>query len=251
MRNLPYATEKETSYENFIAKCPLCGYRNIFNRVTDLEDCSPIDFRTVSCFNDTCKQPFNINGDSASSAYRTLLLDCYQLLKLKQYMNCILTVTQAYEVFFSLFLRVELLYKPFAQIEDLTTEDFNTLSGKLEKKVKSYAFHAMRNLFIQQLIDSKKPRNLKEIKDAIGKLEGKLSKPNTSSIEAIKDKQLAVKVKALLAVSVGNLRNRVVHKQAYRPSKEEAENAIKEARSLLFPLSTQLNLYDDINWYMR
>jgi ribosomal protein L32 len=36
MSDVPYATEKDASYENFMAKCPSCGYTNIFNRVTDL-----------------------------------------------------------------------------------------------------------------------------------------------------------------------------------------------------------------------
>jgi hypothetical protein len=39
MKEIPYATEKECTYENFIARCPLCGFRNIFNRVTDLQEC--------------------------------------------------------------------------------------------------------------------------------------------------------------------------------------------------------------------
>jgi len=42
-----------------------------------------------------------------------------------------------------------------------------------------------------------------------------------------------------------------VHKQAYRPTREETEAALEEARSVLFPLTSRLGLYDDINWYLK
>jgi hypothetical protein len=118
MTEIPYATEKECTYENFIARCPLCGFRNIFNRVTDLQDTEPIRFREVVCLNDRCKQKFNINGDLVSPAFRMLVFDCYPLKEEKKYSYCILNLAQAYEVFFSLYLRVELLFRPFSQDPD-------------------------------------------------------------------------------------------------------------------------------------
>jgi hypothetical protein len=55
---------------------------------------------------------------------------------------------------------------------------------------------------------------------------------------------------ALKTTGINTLRNRIVHKQAYRPTREEAQLALEETGSLLFPLSHHLELYDDINWYM-
>ena len=36
----------------------------------------------------------------------------------------------------------------------------------------------------------------------------------------------------------------------YRPKRDEAENALQEARSILFPLTWRLNLHDDVNLYL-
>jgi hypothetical protein len=96
MSEVPYAERKRTSYENFVAQCPWCGHESIFNRATDLKELSPIAFRTVSCLSLVCGKPFNINGDSVNSAHEMLVFDRYELLQLKHYMNCILTLTQAY-----------------------------------------------------------------------------------------------------------------------------------------------------------
>lgn len=250
VNEIPYAIEKQTSYENFVAKCPWCEQKNIFNRVTDLKDFRPITFRTVSCLHETCGKSFHINGDSASSAHQMLILDCYKLLKSKHYMHCVLTTTQAYEVFFSLFLRVELLYKPFAQDEKDNLEEFDRLSSKLADKLQRHTFKKMRALFITTIIDGRQPKNLREAEEEIERLEKNPKTPEATDIEALDDEQLVEKLQALLNTRISDLRNMVVHKQAYRPSMQEAKEALEEARALLFPLTQKLDLYDDINWYM-
>lgn len=251
MSVIPYAERKRTSYENFVAQCPWCGQESIFNRATDLKDLSPIAFRTVSCLNPACGKPFNINGDSVNSAHEMLVFDCYELLQLKHYMNCILTLAQAYEVFFSLFLRVELLYKPFARDIRKDISRLNRLAEQLNEKVKEYTFARMRALFLRQLIAGLRPANLAEAEAAIAGLEDRPSDPKDTELEALSDRQLVDLLKALKSTTINILRNRVVHKQAYRPTREEAEAALEEARSLLFPLTSRLGLYDEINWYMR
>ena len=80
-----YAEEKDNDYENFYATCPYCGFRNIFNRVTDLATTAPISFMTIRCLNDECGQNFNINGDTSNAAYEMLIYDCYELIKKKKY----------------------------------------------------------------------------------------------------------------------------------------------------------------------
>jgi hypothetical protein len=54
-----------------------------------------------------------------------------------------------------------------------------------------------------------------------------------------------------MATNIHGLRNSVVHKQAYRPTYEEARRALDEARDILFPLGLRLELRDDPNWYQR
>lgn len=114
MEDFKTATKKSHNYENFIAECPYCSQRNIFNRRDDLQDFSPITGRLVICLNKECRKKFYIGGDLSQTAYGYLLYDCHELLQEKRYMYCILNITQAYEVFFSTYLQIEILYKSFA-----------------------------------------------------------------------------------------------------------------------------------------
>ena len=166
-------------------------------------------------------------------------------------MNCILTLAQAYEVFFSLFLRVELLYKPLARDIGKDINHLNRLAEQFSEKVKGHTFAPMRALFLQQFIAGPRPANLAEAEAAIAGLEDNPSEPKDTELESLSDRQLVDFLKSLKSTTINTLRNRVVHKQAYRPTREEAEAALEEARSLLFPLTSRLDLHDEINWYMR
>jgi hypothetical protein len=250
MNEIPYAEKKRTSYENFVAECPWCGNESIFNRATDLKDLSPIAFRTVACLNPECGKPFNINGDSVNSAHETLVFDCYELLQLKHYMNCILTQAQAYEVFFNLFFRIELLYKPFATDPDKDMDRLNGLAEQLAKKVENHTFGPMRALFLHQLVSGSAPKTLDESEMAIAALNDRPKDPRDIEFDSLSDTELAGILKTLKATKINKLRNQVVHKRAYRPTREEAESALEETRSIIFPLTQRLGLYDDINWYM-
>src|SRR3989304_5727251 len=166
MEEILYSKKTNPTYENFIAICPYCDFKNIFNRATDLKDSNPIGFKTVKCLSEKCEKSFNINGDLVSPAYQMLIFDCYDLLKEKKYSYCILNLAQAFEVFFSLYLRIKLIYKPFAIqrgktrgnelneiIKNLTTEPENNLienisDKKLEPlliKLKNSKIHELRN----------------------------------------------------------------------------------------------------------
>lgn len=251
MNEIPYAEKKRTSYENFAAQCPWCGKESNFNRATDLKDLSPIDFRTVLCLSPSCRKLFNINGDSVNSAHEMLVFDCYELLQLKHYMNCILTLAQAYEVFFSLFLQAELLYKPFAADPDKDINQLNRIAEQLAEKVADHAFGGMRALFLRQFVSAASPKSLVEAEAAIEALEDRPNEPADAELESLPDERLVVLLKAVKRTTLHRLRNQVVHKRAYRPTRDEAEAALQETRSVLFPLSQRLRLYDDINWYMR
>jgi hypothetical protein len=121
MATTPYARSHRASYENFTAECPWCGQESIFNRATDLEDLRPIAFRTVSCLNLRCGELFNINGDSVNSRHEMLIFDCHDLLEQKHYMNCILILAQAHEVFFSLFCASSYCTSPSRRIPTPTS----------------------------------------------------------------------------------------------------------------------------------
>lgn len=248
-RAIPYANRTWTSYENFEAQCPRCEQKSTFNRATDLKDLNPIDFRTVFCLNAGCRKPFNINNDSINPRHQMLVLDCSELLERKRYMNCILNVAQAYEMFFGLFLRVQLLYKPWARDTERDSAHLNRLADKLRDKIKEYTFARMRALFLRQLIADPKPANLTEAETAVASLDP--SEPKDAEIEALADKNLVALLKRVKRTGINTLRNQVVHKEAYRPPRKEAEEALDEARLLLFQLTRRLDLADDINHYRR
>ena len=113
MKDIPFVRIERVSYENINATCPCCGYKCIFNRISDLCTTDPIGSREVHCLNKECDKLFRIGGDSANERHEMLIFDCYELLDRKQYMHCILNLATAYEMFFSLFLRVKLVHKPF------------------------------------------------------------------------------------------------------------------------------------------
>lgn len=251
MSEIPVVRIKQASYENIVAECPWCCRENIFNRASDLHTFEPIAGRDVSCQSVNCGKSFRIVGDSVNNPHEMLILDCYELLERKHYMNCILTLAQAYEVFFSLFLRVELLYKPFARDKGKDVNHLNRLAERLSEKVKRHSFVPMRALFLRQIIAEPRPANLAEAEAVISELEDCPSDPKDAELEALGDEQLVALLKAVKSTTINTLRNQVVHRQAYRPTREEAEAALKEARSLLFPLTSRLGLYHDINWYMK
>ncbi len=251
MSDIPVAKGKRASYENFVAECPCCGKESIFNRASDLGTFEPIAGRGVSCLSQDCGKPFRIVGDSVNSAHEMLVFDCHELVQQKHYMNSILTLAQAYEVFFSLFHRVELLFRPFSADPSRDVDTLSRLSKKLEKKVRKHTFVPLRALFLRRILAGKRPANLREAEAAIKALPDHPKEPSLRELDAIPDDRLRKLAKTLKQTTIHELRNQVVHKAAYRPTRKEAESALKETRAILLPLTRQLRLHDYLSWYMR
>ncbi len=250
MPDIPYATETETSYENFVAICPICGFRNIFNRVSDLKEVEPIAFKQVAC--EDCGKPFNINNDSINAAYEMLVYDCYNLMKEKHYCYCILNLAQAYEVFFSHYLRVELLYKPYWRSEDRNLDQLNRVSNLLFETIKNYTFAPLRSICINWVLSSRTVATLDESESLLNELNDLVGEPPDEKIADLKDKPLSELLLSLKKTKIGELRNQVVHKIAYRPTVEKVEASLEETRSILFPLASHLKVQaEDINSYVQ
>lgn len=249
MSDILVASKTRTSYENFVAECPWCNKENIFNRASDLRTFKPIEGRDVSCQSTNCRKPFRIAGDEINNPHEMLIFDCYELLAQKHYMNCILSLAQAYEVFFSLFLRVELVYKPFGALPGQKVSDLNRLSEKLQNKIKKHTFTDMRALFLKHMVNGSPPKNLTEAAAVVAKFPKHPQTPNDADIESLSDAKLVRLLKALRTTNIHTLRNCVVHKRAYRPTGDEVDAALKKTRSILFPLTRHLQLHDDVNWY--
>ena len=165
---IPYSRQMETSYENFIADCPNCGVRNIFNRASDLRTFQPIGFRAVTC--QACKGLFNINNDAINAAHEMLLLGCFAFIERKEYMQCVLNVAQAYEVFFSHFMHVQLIYRAYAHDGNHDLSRLNCLNEQLYKRVHRRTFVDMRHLVLRLVIDGVAPTSLADAENAIAAL---------------------------------------------------------------------------------
>ena len=244
------ARKKRTSYENFVAECPSCGVESIFNRASDLSSFEPIAGRDVACLNVACGTPFRIVGDSINNPHEMLINDCYELIEQKHYMNCILSLTTAYEMFFSLFFQVELLYKPFAADPNHDLNEMNRLNEVLQKKIKKHAFDPMRALFLRHMVIGRSPKNFVDSANMIANLPTSPKCAKTADIESLCDTKLVPLLMAIKDANINTLRNRIVHKQAYRPKREEAELALKNTKDILVPLQDYFQLHDDINCYM-
>lgn len=254
MEQILYARETEKSYENFKATCPHCNHRNIYNRITDLKTTEAIDYAEVACFNETCNKSFAINGDLISPAFQMLIYDCYELKSQKHYAYCILNLAQAFEVFFSLYLQVQLIYKPLAIEEKTQSVDnirLNELAKQLYDSIKNYAFIKLRNIFLNLLIENKTPITLDEAEKLILTLDSLTNIPSDQDLQKISDTRLLGLLQALKNSTIHEIRNRVVHKRAYRPTLDEVDSAIKETGDILFLLAHYLEIdSDDINHYV-
>jgi hypothetical protein len=250
VNGIPVARGTRTSYENFAAECPWCDKESVFNRASDLGTFKPILGRDVSCLSLDCGRPFRIMGDVVNNAHEMLVFDCYELLESKHYMNCILSLAQAYEVFFSLFFRVELLYRPFASDSGHRLDDLNRLHQALLDQTRRYTFTPMRTLFLRHMVAGHSPRDLGEAATMVSALSSIQGDPSDCMIDGLADAKLVPLLQAVKTTRINEMRNDVVHKQAYRPNAKEALDHLEEARSVLFPLTDLLDLHDDINWYI-
>lgn len=263
MRPVEQGKDLRATYENVIVRCPSCGRENIFNRASDLKGVAePIVYAEVSCLFPACAESFYLTGDVCNPAYEMLIFDCYELLERKHYSYCILNLAQAFEVFFSQYLRVELLYKPFGsdlQRNRADIADLNRLMQLLYKRVKCFAFVGMRYLFFHQVLQPTRPSSLREAEGVINTLTlPRKRKPVLPSDDAItgatifSNKQVPEILLRLKRCNVPELRNNVVHKSAYRPTLDEVNDALKETREILFPLGQLLDVrIDDVNRYLR
>ena len=235
---IPYAKDKDMNYENFIATCPHCGFQNIFNRVSDLETVEPIGFKQVICLNSSCKKQFNINGDLVSENYAYLIMDCYDLLKNKRYMYCILNLCQACEMFFVRAIEVKLIYQPFKdKVLPDDCDQLNDLCKKLHTKIKDYPFKSLQRVFFDLYLNDKVFQSLKSIEDYINTIDCRKNKtPQDAEIDLypnIKARELFKKMKL---TKINELRNHVVHKYGYRPDKLLVERNLENIREVIFGL---------------
>ena len=249
---IPAVRISYANYENVTVDCPLCGYKCIFNRASDIGTFEPIWGKDIQCLREICQKSFRIVGDTANERHEILIFDCHQLFERKQYMYCILNLTMAYEMFFSLFLRVRLLYKPFiADPNPKRSENLhrmNILSRKLDRKTRRWAFDSMRKIFLSEVTGQPLVPDLDKSEGRIASLKPQ-STPDCK-IRDLSDTRMIPLLIRLKRADIDKIRNAVIHKQGFRPSRMEAERYLEETKAILFNLTRHLNLHDDLNYWI-
>jgi hypothetical protein len=245
----PYANQFDTNYENYNAVCPICSFRNIYNRASDLRTFEVIEFMTVKCFD--CNNFFNIAYDLINPVYEYLIFDCHELKVQKRYMYCILNLSQAIEVFLSYCIEVRLVLQPDKDRIILTAKGFDEISAQFQKAIKGCAFQDLKNILINLFLEDAFVSEI-SIRNFITKLEDRCSRDNPKKRER-KDQEirdhlaldlanLFIKLKNLQVIPI---RNRIVHKDAYRPTLAEVESCQREVEEVVRGLVKNLEIKDE------
>ena len=253
MEELVFAWIYEKNWETVKVICPFCGCVNIYNRATDLKELSPITSgNPVQC--DGCQKQFGIVGDIVNPDYEKLIFDCHELQKQKRYGHCILNLAQSFEMFFALFLRVELLYKPFSREKTSDIRRLEKAKEKLEKKIHSFTFSDMRSYFLNliiltRILKIKTPSSLGEAEVVLSQLS--TNHPSLNILSHINDSKFEDLLHKVSQTKIGELRNNVVHKSGYRPLKKEFDNALIETQEIQNGLLFFLGTLTDNYWAYR
>lgn len=238
----------DATHENVNANCPTCGVRNVYNRRSDLNARGTIDNATVACA--ACSRKFDIVGDLINPTHELLLLDCRQLLEDKRYGDVILTAAKAHEVFFSHFLHVQLLWRPIGTDCGVLTR-WNELRAQMDTKLATSTFKPLRKLFLQMVLARTAPQNFDEAQACIAALSKETRGVTREAVAAVRDERLRDLLLGLHDTTIDELRNRVVHKEAYRPTRDQASAACQEASRVLFGLTSVLRLRGDADYYIN
>ena len=147
---------------------------------------------------------------------------------------------------------MNLLYRPFANDHHkgrASTDVLNARFRELASGTEKLSFVRMRNIFLALSVRADGPASLEESKGHIDSLRAH-SCPKDDDLIVGRDKKTSEPILRVKRTKMNGMRNDVVHKNGYRPDRSEAEGALKEARSVLFPLTSLLDLHDDVNWYL-
>jgi len=251
MNNILYTKKKNPTYENFEAECPYCFHFNIYNRATDFKTFNPVSFKTVKCQNKDCKKLFNINFDLINSAFEMMILYSYELIERKKYMACILNLTQSLEIFFNTFLCAELIYKLIKRDADFEEDVLNSIMEKFYSSIKDYSYNHLRNIFLNWFTNNLTTASFNESVEIINNFLIYKNTPPLNDLRVVTEPELYQLLIKLYNCKINELRNKIIHSNAYRPNLSETEMYLEEVNSIVFGLRRKLGiLSSNINHYV-
>jgi hypothetical protein len=234
----------DPNYETVSATCEHCEALCIFSRIDDLGETMPISGRRVDC--SACGKQFWIKGDTINSAYRFLIDDAKDHFRIKRYMPAIASLAQAWEVFFAACALSTYVYRPFfsAAPLDRDVDELNRVHRELHEAIKSFTWFPMRNLVLNMLLTEPRPATIDDASTHIATLSALGNEPSPLAVAAVADTRKRETLEGLAALTVGRLRNNVVHKHAYRPTRAEVEPCLTSEISTLYRVKHRLGVGD-------
>ena len=227
-------------YERLILPCHRCGTTNIINRASDLGDTGFAIGKELPCQNVECTATIRIGFETADPDYQLLIWEALRLRVEKRYMLAVTALAQAFEMFFALAVEVMLVHH-IANFSTATVNELEYVSNLLFDTTKKYAYSQMRNLFIA-LAMKPRPTSSAEAEELIRKIPELVKDHSDDLLRAIGDAELGGLLLRLKALTIGSLRNRVIHKRAYRPKVEELDESLDVATRLTGDLWIRLSL---------
>ena len=147
----------KATYENYEVACPICGERNVLNRITDIKSIGAASGKPVKCLH--CKRDFLIIGDNVDEKYEYFLSDSEDLIKQKKYMFCIINLCQACEAFFMKCIDIKLLWEPYRRgifgADNRRHKDFNDFSESVQKDFEGFTYQKLLNVVFDLYIYNK------------------------------------------------------------------------------------------------
>ncbi len=173
-----------------------------------------------------------------------LLADCAELMSQGRYTLVALAVCQAFESFMSAALRFDIVYRPHLRLAEPDPQAVEARLSALFRKTKAMSFDNLRWAFIAHFATATTPSTWSEADAAIHALNPNLKRPPARDIQAmlaLAPPDRSGVLGRLVDVQVHELRSRAAHHDTYRPTRDEAEAALEEARSLIARLALVLS----------
>jgi hypothetical protein len=139
------------------------------------------------------------------------------------------------------------VYRPFfaAPPHDQDVDDLNRLHRDVRCATAKFTFFPMRNVVMNMLIEDPWPSTLEEASQAIVQIAALGGgEPASATIADVPDARTRELLDGLIGLSVGRLRNDVVHKHAYRPKRSQVEPCLTAEISLLYRVKHHLAVGD-------
>lgn len=261
---------KIAGYENIYVDCPYCKKDNIFNRISDLQNNNCISrLDNIKC--QFCERDFSILGDTITNTkFRWFIDELPIFKKRKEYGLYILNLCQGIECFFSQAIINKLidrnpdlrdktgkiiLDKWNKARNDLDQKTVDNLSRKDSKETNFDRLYQFLFRSFSQLLKTKKDKR-KEIifkKASFNNLRqififqyGEEKVNDNGNLSKMKEDKREEFFNLFKRTKVNEIRNKIIHKQAYRPSLGEIEN-FDNLISAVRWMGKYLDIRDSIN----